>query len=255
MEIIAITNNKGGAGKSTTAHALGTGLHQRGYRTLLVDLDAQGNLSFCMKADRVPTTALEVLTGTATAKEAIIHTEEGDIIPASPSLAGADTIIKEVGKEYRLKEALNPLQNEYDYIILDTPPALGILTVNALTACNSAIIPAQPETFSIQGIGLLNETIKAVKKYTNPAFKVKGILLTRYKGRTNLAKDSRIDLEQVADYLETELYKTPIRETVAVGDAQREQTSIYKHNPKSNASKDYTALIEEILEQNSDKQK
>ena len=167
-ETIAIVNRRGGVGKTATAHAIGAGLALRGYKTLFIDLDSQCNLTFDVGAKTAPLTSMEVLSGTATAQEAIQHTQGGDIIPASPSLAVADTTLEGTGKEYRLKEALEPIAGEYDYIIIDTPPALGVLTVNALTACNSAIIPAQAEVHSLQGIGLLYEAIRAVKKYTNP---------------------------------------------------------------------------------------
>ena len=142
-EIIAIVNRRGGVGKTATAHAIGAGLTKRGYKTLYIDLDSQCNLSYDTGAKATRLTSMEVLSGTATAKEAIQHSQGGDIIPASPSLAVADTAIDGTGKEYRLKEALEPIAGDYDYIIIDTPPALGVLTVNALTACNSAIIPAQ----------------------------------------------------------------------------------------------------------------
>ena len=134
LEIIAISNQKGGVGKSTTANALGAGLFHKGFKVLYVDLDAQGNLSYSMGASNKAISSLEVLTGTATAREAIVHTPQGDLIPASPALASADITLKDTGREYRLKEALEPILGDYDYIVLDTPPALGTLTINALTA-------------------------------------------------------------------------------------------------------------------------
>ena len=246
IETIAIVNRRGGVGKTATAHALGTGLALRGYKTLFVDLDSQCNLSFDVGAKPAPLTSMEVLSGTATAEEAIQHTYSGDIIPASPSLAVADTTIDGTGKEYRLKEALEPVQGLYDYIIIDTPPALGVLTVNALTACTSAIIPAQAEVHSIHGIGLLYEAIRAVKKYTNPALTIKGILITRYNGRAVLSRDMRSNLEETAKELGTKVFSTPIRECTAIKEAQATQTDIYGYAPKSNATADYTALLDEI---------
>ena len=169
MKTIAIVNRRGGVGKTATAHAIGAGLALRGYKTLFIDLDPQTNLTFDIGAKTAPLTSMEVLSGTATAEEAIQHTEGGDIIAGSPSLAVADTAIEGTGKEHRLKEALESIAGSYDYCIIDTPPALGVLTVNALTASQRAIIPAQAEVHSLQGIGLLYETIRAVQKYTNPA--------------------------------------------------------------------------------------
>ena len=245
QEIIAIVNRRGGVGKTATAHAIGAGLARRGYKTLFIDLDSQCNLTFDLGGKTAPLTSMEVLSGTATAQEAIQHTAGGDIIPASPSLAVADTTITGTGKEHRLKEALEGL--EYDYIIIDTPPALGVLTVNALTACHSAIIPAQAEIHSLQGIGLLYEVIQAVQKYTNPALKVKGILVTRYNGRAILSRDMKDNLEATAKELGTKVFTTPIRECTAIKEAQATQSDIYSYAPKSNATADYTALINEIL--------
>ena len=246
-EIIAVVNRRGGVGKTATAHAVGAGLSLKGYKTLFVDLDSQCNLTFDVGGRPAPLTSMEVLSGTATALEAIQHTQGGDIIPASPSLAVADTAIDGTGKEYRLREALEPLKKKYDYIIIDTPPALGVLTVNALTACDSAIIPAQAEVHSLQGIGLLYEAIRAVQKYTNPALTIKGILVTRYNGRAILSRDMKSNLEATAKELGTKVFDTPIRECTAVKEAQATQSDIYSYSPRSNATADYTALIEDIL--------
>lgn len=246
-EIIAIVNRRGGVGKTATAHAIGAGLARKGYKTLFVDLDSQCNLTFDLGGKTGPLTSMEVLSGTATALEAIQHTAGGDLIPASPSLAVADTTITGTGKEYRLKEALEGL--DYDYIIIDTPPALGVLTVNALTAGHSAIIPAQAEVHSLQGIGLLYEVIQAVQKYTNPALTIRGILITRYNGRAILSRDMKDNLEATAKELGTKVFTTPIRECTAIKEAQATQSDIYSYAPKSNATADYTALIKEILKE------
>lgn len=248
-EIVAVSNQKGGVGKSTTANALGAGLALRGFRVLYVDLDAQGNLSYSMGANNKPLSSLEVLTGTATAREAIVHTPQGDLLPSSTALASADALITETGKEYRLKEALEPVRGDYDYIILDTPPALGILTINALTACNSVIVPVQADIFSLQGIGQLAQTIATVRKYCNPDLTIKGILATRYKGRAILTKDMTELLEDTASQLHTQLFNTRIRDTVVIPEAQASQQDIFTYSPRSNAVADYTAFIEELLEE------
>ena len=245
-EIITIVNRRGGVGKTATAHAIGAGLALRGYNILFIDLDSQCNLTFDIGANTAPLTSMEVLSGTATAEEAIQHTEGGDIIAGSPSLAIADTAIEGTGKEYRLKEALEPIAGSYDYIIIDTPPALGVLTTNALTSATSAIIPAQAEVHSLQGIGLLYEAVQAVQKYTNPALKIKGILITRYNGRAILSKDMRKNLEETARQLGTKVFTTPIRECIAIKEAQAMQRDIYSYSPKSNAVEDYTALLDEV---------
>lgn len=178
--IISIINQKGGVGKSTTAEALLAGLTLKGYKTLAVDLDAQGNLTYATGANSQGATSLGVLTREVDAGDAIQHTPSGDIIPSNKALAGADAFITDTGKEYRLREALESVASEYDYIIIDTPPALSILTINALTASNSVIIPAQADIYSLQGIEQLAETIQPVKRYCNPTLSIEGILLTRY---------------------------------------------------------------------------
>lgn len=246
-EILAVINQKGGVGKSTTAASVGAGLLLKGYKVLYIDLDAQGNLSFNMRAGSSALSALEVLTGTATAEEAIKSTPYGDIIPSSPALAGSDSILTATGKEYRLKEALEPLRSRYDYIVIDTPPALGILTVNALTACSGAIVPAQADAWSLQGITQLNGTIQTVRKYCNPSLEVKGIVLTRFNGRSVLSRDMQEMIAQTAAALNTRLYLTAVRECTALKEAQALQQDIFSYAPKSNAAADYMALVEEII--------
>ena len=171
----------------------------------------------------------------------------GDIIPASKALAGADAFIADTGKEYRLKEAIEPIKPLYDYIIIDTPPALGILTINALTAANSVIIPAQADIYSLQGIEQLNETIKPVKKYCNPDLAIEGILLTRYNARSILSREVAELAEQLAAKLNTKLFTARIREAIAVKEAQISQQSLYSYSPKGNATIDYLQFIDELL--------
>lgn len=246
MKTIAIANRKGGVGKSTTAAALIAGLTLRGYRVLGVDLDAQRNLSSTTKG-RGDKTILGALTGEITAKEAIKTTETGDIIPASKALSGADMVITETGKEYKLKEALEPLQSHYDYCILDCPPALGILTINALVAANGVIIPAGADLYSLEGIEDLYESILPVRKYCNPQLAIIGILLTRYNARSVLSKDATELARKMADKLGTTLFNTTIREGVAVKEAQIKQDNLFTYAPKANVTKDYSAFIDEFL--------
>ncbi len=256
-EIIAIINQKGGVGKSTTAEAIGAGLTLKGYSVLYIDLDAQGNLTFVMRADNTGLTAMDILTQNHIVKDAIKHVPQGDIITSSPSLALADTVItyihknakyaKSTDKEYRLKEALQGINEDYDYCIIDTPPALGILTINALTACTGAIIPAQADVYSLKGISQLYNTIETVKRYCNPALVIKGIVLTRYNARFIINRDVADMIEETAGQLQTRLYNTKIRECTALKEAQAKRQSIYSYAPKSNATADYTALVNEII--------
>ena len=244
---IAVINQKGGVGKSTTALAIGAGLSLKGYSVLFIDLDAQGNLSYTLGADTKGYNAMGVLERPETAKEEIQHTPQGDIIASSPKLAGADKLLEETGKEYRLKEALESLQGAYDYIIVDTPPALGILTINALTACTGAIIPAQADIYSLQGIGQLNSTIEAVKKYCNPSLSIMGIVITRFNGRSIIRREVAEMLERTADQLHTKLFSSKIRECTALVEAQATKQNIYSYAPRSNATADYKALVDEII--------
>jgi len=247
MKVISVINQKGGVGKSTTSLALGAGLGLSGFKTLFVDLDAQGNLSYTLGADGASPSSFAVLTGESQAQQAVQQTSQGPLIASSPALAGADMAITEVGKEYRLKEALEPLGREYDYIIIDTPPALGILTICALTAAHGAIIPAQADIYSLQGISQLYSTIQTVKKYCNPQLEVKGILLTRYSSRAIIAREVAEMIEATAAQLDTKLYKTRIREATAIKEAQARRQSIFAYAPKSNAAADYKAFVEEFI--------
>lgn len=249
MEVITITNQKGGAGKTTTAHALSSGLTLKGYKTLLIDLDPQGNLSYTMNANNHGKTILSVILGELQAVDTIQHTASGDIISSSKQLATTDKYLTDTGKEYRLAEGIERLKPLYDYIIIDTPPALSILTVNSLTASNSVIIPTQADIYGIQGILQLVDTIEPVKKYCNASLKIDGILLTRFNGRTTLSKDISRQTEDIADKLGTKLYKTRIRESIAIKEAQISQKSIFEYNPRATATTDYTAFIDEFLQE------
>lgn len=245
--IICIANQKGGVGKSTTAHALGAGLHGKGKTVLLVDLDPQGNITYTAQAQEGGPTAYEVMTGRSDAVEAIIKTPAFDLIPASRGLARMDLELNKTGKEYRLNEALEPIRKRYDYVIIDTPPALGILTVNALTASDRMIIPTQADSYSLQGIGQLMETVEAVRRYTNKGLKLFGILLVRYSKRTILSRDMAEVIEATAAKVGTFVYEATIRECVALKEAQAKRTDIYSYAPRSNATSDYLAFVDELL--------
>ena len=247
--IICITNQKGGVGKSTTAEALAEGLTYKKRKTLLIDLDAQGSISLTAGASTDKPTVYDVLSKQTTAGAAIQQREgRADIIPASKSLARLDVELTATGKEYRLKEQLQPVLSSYDFIIIDTPPALGVLTVNALTTANSIIIPAQADLYSLQGIGQLSETLEAIRAYTNPGLTLAGILLTRHNARSVLSRDMAEAAAATAAQIGTFLYKSVIREAVAVKESQASQQPIYQYAPKSNAAIDYMAFVNEFLE-------
>ena len=243
MEVVAIVNRKGGVGKTATAHALGAGLKRKRKSVLYIDLDSQTNLTYGLGANTQPN-SMEVLTGDISAEEAIQTTEQGDIIAGTEALAGADAVIEGVGKEYRLKEAIEGLN--YDYIIIDTPAALGTLTVNALTAAHKVVIPVQADIYSLQAIGQLKTSIEAVKKYANHDLSIDGILITRFNGRAVLSRDMQANLDDAAQMLNTRLYDTPIRECISIKEAQAYRQDIFTYAPKSNAAKDYEAFIKDF---------
>lgn len=248
-KIIAISNQKGGTGKSSTAAVLLSGLTLKGYKALAVDLDAQGNLSFTVGVSMNNKTALELLTKECTAKEVIQHTTHGDMIAASSSLATIDMILDTRDKLYRLKKSLEVIKRKYDFILIDCPPSLGTLTANALTAAHTVLIPAQADIFSIQGIAQLWNTIQAARESTNPNLEVAGVLLTRYSNRATLSRELESDLrENITKRIGSKTYTTTIRDGIAVKEAQYMHEPLFTYAPKANVTEDYKAFMDEFLE-------
>lgn len=245
MVTIAVINQKGGVGKTTTAHNIGAGLALRGYRVLFIDLDSQCSLSLIIGANIEGVGVLEVLTRKASASEAIQQTAQGDIIAASDAL-GADGILTATGKEYRLREALQTL-NGYDYVILDCCPSLGILTINALTAADTCIIPVQADILSLQALSRLEETIAVIRRYTNKELQISGILVTRYNGRAILSRDAVEMIEAKAQEMGSKVFNTKIRESIVIKEAQALRDNVFDYSIKSNPSRDYQELIQELL--------
>lgn len=252
MITYAVIAQKGGVGKTTTAQAIGAGLAKyHAAKVLFIDTDAQGNLSRTMEADSSGTMgadALEVLTGRVRIMDAIQRTPHGDIVASSPALSGADRepTLSKVGREYRLRKVLEDVAGAYDYCIIDTPPALSIITVNALTAADRVIIPAQADDYSLEALARLRETIETVKTYCNPALTVDGILLTRYNGRAVISREIADMMQGEAEALGSRIYKTRIRECTAVKEAQAVRDDIYSYSPRCNAAKDYKAIVDEM---------
>jgi chromosome partitioning protein len=246
--IISITNQKGGVGKTTTTQSLGAGLTAKKFKVLLVDLDPQGNLSYSLGANTDKYTIYEVLKKDVDVSEVIQNTSSADIIPANILLSGAELEFTKTGREYLLDEILTKLKLLYDYIIIDTPPALSVLTINAFTASDKLIIPMGADMFSLQGIGQLKSTIDQVKKYCNKKLEVEGILLTKHNPRTILSKDLIEVINNVANQLNTKVFKNFIRSSVSVQEAQTQQTNIIDYAPTANAQNDYIKFIDEFLE-------
>lgn len=245
--IITISNQKGGVAKTTTSAALAAGLKQKGYTVLAIDLDPQGNLSDNVGADnREKPTIYELLKNQASIQEVIQHTEQFDIIPSNIMLAGLEKeIISDLGKEQRLKEVLENVT--YDYIIIDTPPALGLLTINAFTACDEVIIPTTAGIFSASGITQLYDTICNVKKYCNANIKINGILITKFNPRSNNNQDMKNLINKLCEYIDAPVYKTFIRNSIVIEEAQTRKTDIFTYKKDSTVSVDYLEFINEFL--------
>ena len=247
--ITTVLNQKGGVGKTTTAHALATGLNHRGFKALVVDADPQGNISYTMQADAAQAGLYEAMKGIAAAADTIQHTAQGDLISSSIDLAGADMEFTQTGREYLLREVLDAISADYTHVIIDSPPSLGIMTVNALTASNDLIIPVGAEIYALQGLQQLLNTIGKVQKYSNPGLTVAGLLITR-KGNKAVATRQLIDaIQQRAGALQLHLYSAVIREAVAIREAQIMQGSIFDTHPRAKVTDDYNAFIGEYIKQ------
>ena len=245
-KVIAVANQKGGVAKTTTTSALAAGLKRRGYKVLAVDLDAQGNLSDNVGVDEQQPTAYELMKGTVNIKDAIQTAEVFDIVPANLALASADMEFTQTGREYRLKKALEPVMSEYDFIILDTPPTLGIMTVNAFMVSNEVIIPASGIN-GVKGIVELYKTITTVKEFGNPKLNVAGILLTMYNPRAIINQNIKELAENIGEATSIRIFKTYIRTSVSVDEATATGKDIFTYNNKNNVAVDYNSFIDEYL--------
>ncbi len=247
-KIITFTNQKGGVGKTSLAMNFGIRLKMKGNRVLLVDTDPQCSLTYIMGVDQPSATLYEVLLNQSSIQDAIIQTEECDLLCSSPKLSAADIVFTSIGKEYLLRDALEAIGDEYDYIVIDSPPTLGILTVNILTAADSVIIPALADVFSLQGVGQLYSTIQSVRKYCNPQLEITGIVLSRHTERYLLSRELRQVMEQTAQQIGARVFESSIRESVLIREAQATRQSVFKYAPKSKQTADYDRFVEECLQ-------
>ncbi len=245
--IIALTNQKGGVGKTTSSSAIISGLAAKNKKILGIDLDPQGNLGFSlgMNAEQCDN-IYHVLKGETSLKNAIQSTEICDLVGSDIMLSSLELEYKEAGRELLLKKALESVMNDYDYIVIDTPPSLNILTVNAYSASNYLIIPMAPEILSLVGVSQIKETIETVRSATNPDLQVLGILLTKFNGRTLLAQEVSEMAEQIAKQLGSRVFLSKIRPGVAVAEAPAHGESILDYAPRSNSAKDYQSLVDEL---------
>lgn len=249
MKTVVLTNQKGGVAKTTTAYALAIGLFNKGFRVLIVDADPQSNLSYTAGVDEVQTSTLyDVLKGNCNVTDALRGKEKGlDILTVGLAGTAADMELSgRTAREYMLKEALESIESDYDYCVIDTAPTLGLLTLNALTAADVAIIPMNIEVYSLQGVEQLQGFIENVHK-CNKDLKVSGLLLTKYNERLNLTQALKGNVEKAAEVFNTVVYETKIRESVAVKETQLLRGDIYAEAPKATATLDYMAFVDEFL--------
>lgn len=243
--IIAVCNQKGGVAKTTTAHAIATGATIRGYNSLAVDLDPQGNLSFSMRGNLKDVGTYELLYDRAKASQVIQKYEQCDIITSSQSLATLDVKLNGSDRAMLLRKGLQSVRNKYDYITIDCPPSLNILLVNALVAADVVIIPITTDMLAIQGLYQLLNTIYDAQK-VNKGLTVGGVLLTKYNNRTILARDFEEIIQNTCKKQGVKLYNTRIREGVAIREAQAENMSIFEYAKNSKQAKDYASFLDEL---------
>ena len=248
--IIAVASQKGGVGKTTTAISLGSCLAQEGQRVLIVDVDPQGSASsgLGVVGNDVAKTTYEVLLGESEARDAIRPTALAnlDLIPAGQRLSGAEIeLVSLLGRESRLKNALATVKDSYDLIFLDTPPSLGLMTVNALTAADSVLIPLQCEYLALEGLSQLISAIRLIQDHLNPALRIEGVLLTMFDARLNLS-------QQVADearkFFSDRVYKSVIPRNVRLSEAPSFGKPIVLYDPHSSGAESYRELAREVLE-------
>ncbi len=244
--IFAIANQKGGQGKSTTAQAIATGAAKIGRKTLAVDLDPQGNLTFSMGGNAADVGAYDLITGSRKPSQVIQKTRQGDLIASSLALAGADSTFTGEARVNALAKALKPIRSKYDVIVIDCPPSLNTLLLNALTAADKVIIPLTADMYSLQGLYQLSQTIKEAQQKYNKGLQIGGVLFVKHNTRTVLARDLSEVIKEKCAEMDIPVYSTTIREGVAIREAQTLRESIFEYAPKSNPAKDYTQLIKEM---------
>lgn len=248
MKVIAITNQKGGVGKTTTAIAMHDYLKLSGYKVLLIDTDQQRSATKQFRAvvdDEY--TLYDVLMGECDLDTAIQHLDRGDIVAADELLKKMDVALDGVKRYLYMKKAIQSMKSEYDYVILDCPPALNTILLNNLTACDEVIIPANCEMMSLEGLVDLSQSISDVKELTNPGMIVKGLLLIKYKKHTKLTKQLMQQLGSFENLFDTKTFTTTIRESTKQAEAHTVRESIFEYAPNSTTALDYKNFVNEYL--------
>jgi chromosome partitioning protein len=248
--VYTLVNQKGGVGKTTTVINLGAYLASYGQRVLLVDLDPQANATSCLGVDRktVKSGTYDVILGTSPALDNILHNPrlKLSLLPSSPALAGAEVeLVSELARETRLKEALKPVISRYDYILIDCPPSLGLLTLNGIVAAlDGVIIPVQCEYLALEGIGQLTQTIQRIRAALFPALKVRGVVLTMFDGRTKLSSDV---VAEVSRHFPEQVFNSVIPRSIRLAEAPSYGQPISTYSPASSGAYAYASLAREVL--------
>ena len=249
-KIISFANQKGGVGKTTSAINIAAGTGLKGKKTLLLDCDPQGNASsgVGIRRNRIGATTYDILIGRARAEDAIIKTDYQNlsVLPSSMPLAAAELELADLeDRAFRLKNAIESVKNEYDYIFIDCPPSLGMLTINALTASDGVIVPMQCEYFSLEGLTQILSTVKQVKRLYNPDLSLVGILITMHNGRLNLSVQV---LDELKKHYADKLFSTPISRNVRLSEAPSFGMPIQYYDNYSKGSSAYDDIVAELLE-------
>ena len=255
-EVISVANQKGGVGKTTTTVNLGTLLAKKGKKVLLIDADPQGNATSGLGVEKeVEFSTYDILVNDTEMEEAIQDTiiKNLKVCPSNMNLAGAEVeLVSMMSREQRLKEKLDEIKEKFDYILIDCPPSLGLITLNSFTASDSVLIPVQCEYFALEGLGQLLNTINLVKKHLNKNIYVEGALLTMYDMRTNLSNQV---VKEVKKYFSNKVYKTVIPRNVRLSEAPSYGMPITEYDPRSKGAKSYTKFAKEFLKINEEEKK
>ncbi|MFA5674402.1 MAG: ParA family protein [Methanoregulaceae archaeon] len=246
MRTIAITNQKGGVGKTTTAANLGVALAKGGARVLLIDADPQAHLSVSLGYPDIDPSIYDVLTGQAPPESVLITLAPGlHLLPSDIPLARAEIeLAAQPGRDFLLKEMLRALDGDPEYVLIDCPPSLGLMTINALTAASEVLIPLQAEYLPLRGITQLIEAIEMIQARTNPGLAISGVLFTRWDGRKVLSRETQ---DQALAFFGGSVLDTRIRECISLAEAPGNGKSIFDYAPKSNGAQDYMDLAREII--------